>query len=191
MDSLQRAQSPLRSPSQASEPSATEPQRLEIESLTAESFAPYGQVVEPQPDGVLFGVPDAQLDLAAGQPRFYLMRLQQRGLRFDRITRHQRCTQCLGALGGQSWLLAVAPPSVGAQPEMALLKAFEIPGDRFIKLHLGTWHAGPYFEAEQVDFYNLELSDTNEVDHETFCFEEHGPLVFGRVVAGPDPGARV
>ena len=36
-----------------------------------------------------------------------------------------------------------------------------------IMLNIGTWHAGPYFDAESVDFYNLELSDTNITDHDT------------------------
>ncbi|MEY2833387.1 MAG: hypothetical protein RLZZ574_2646, partial [Cyanobacteriota bacterium] len=40
----------------------------------------------------------------------------------------------------------------------------------FIKLEVGTWHAGPYFDHPAVDFYNLELSDTNIVDHFTYDF---------------------
>ena len=43
-------------------------------------------------------------------------------------------------------------------------------GNCFIKLEVGTWHAGPYFEQDFVDFYNLELSDTNVVDHFTHDF---------------------
>ena len=31
-----------------------------------------------------------------------------------------------------------------------------------IKLHLGTWHAGPLFDADSASFFNLELSDTNQ-----------------------------
>ena len=31
--------------------------------------------------------------------------------------------------------------------------------------HRGTWHAGPFFTAPEMDFLNLELSDTNEADH--------------------------
>ena len=40
------------------------------------------------------------------------------------------------------------------------------PGDTVaIKLHRGTWHAGPFFEDDEISFLNLELSDTNELDH--------------------------
>jgi len=135
--------------------------------ITPDSFRPYGQVIAASEDGKPFDQADAQLELSRGIPRFYIMRLHQRGRRFTRITRHQQCTQCLGALGGQPWLLAVAPPGDTSQPELGAIAAFQIPGDCFIKLEVGTWHAGPYFVQDWVDFYNLELSDTNLVDHDT------------------------
>lgn len=146
---------------------STSLQSIPVVEITPEAFRPYGQVISATPDGHEFGSADAQLKLDAGIPRFYIMRLTRRGLRFNQITRHQRCTQCLGSLGGQPWLMAVAPPSPEPVPDLSRLQAFHIPGDCFIKLEVGTWHAGPYFEADQVDFYNLELSDTNITDHET------------------------
>ncbi|WP_228375420.1 MULTISPECIES: ureidoglycolate lyase [unclassified Synechococcus] len=101
-----------------------------------------------------------------GQPRFYLMRLPRRGLKFSQITRHTRCTQCLGSLHGKEWFIAVAPPADELQVDE--IQAFRVPGDRFIKLEMGTWHAGPYFDHEEfIDFYNLELADTNLTDRET------------------------
>lgn len=48
-----------------------------------------------------------------------------------------------------------------------------IPPGNFIKLHAGTWHAGPLFEGEDsMAFYNLELSDTNVTDHNTHIYKE-------------------
>ena len=35
----------------------------------------------------------------------------------------------------------------------------------YIKLGLGTWHAGPYFTEPVRDFYNLEMVDTNTADY--------------------------
>lgn len=140
---------------------------LTAAAITPDGFAPFGQVIGPSDDGATFGPADAQLHLSAGTPRFYIMRLHHRGRRFHTITRHQRCTQCLGALGGATWLLAVAPPGNRPAPSADAIRAFAIPGDCFVKLHVGTWHAGPYFDAPQVDFYNLELSDTNITDHHT------------------------
>jgi ureidoglycolate hydrolase len=141
--------------------------RLIAQPITVDNFRPFGQVIFPQSDDTAFGPADAQLTLNAGIPRFYIMRLHQRGTRFHTITRHCRCTQCLGSLEGQIWWLAVAPPSPASAPKPEEVTAFQIPGNCFIKLAVGTWHAGPYFAAETVNFYNLELSDTNIADHDT------------------------
>src|SRR5471032_2200520 len=143
--------------------------RLRLTQFDANAFAPFGQVIAPSTDGAPFGPSDAQLVLTNGTPRLYIMRLKQRGLAFDRITRHVRVTQCLAAVGGGEWLLAVAPPLApddrAAMPEPASIQAFRISGPVGIKLHRGTWHAGPFFTAPEMDFLNLELADTNEADH--------------------------
>jgi ureidoglycolate hydrolase len=152
--------------------------QLPAQPITAEAFAPYGQVIFPSEDGKTFDTDDAQLDLSQGIPRFYIMRLSQKPLSFRAITRHARCTQCLGSLSNQEWFLAVAPPSLEPKPDRDRLAAFRIMGDCFIKLAVGTWHSGPYFEAETVDFYNLELSDSNLVDHETYSFAQQDYLEF-------------
>ena len=151
----------MRSPSQ---PTITP---LPTDLITAEAFQPFGQVVFPSEDGALFGPGDAQLDLSQGIPRFYIMHLDHKGRHFSHITRHQACTQCLGSLNGEEWLMAVAPPGPESEPDPSTIKAFRIPGNCFIKLHVGTWHAGPYFDQAAIDFYNLELSNTNVVDHYT------------------------
>ena len=51
-------------------------------------------------------------------------------------------------------------------------------GNCFIKLETGTWHAGPYFDDDFIDFYNLELSDTNVIDHFTYDFLRFNNLEF-------------
>lgn len=140
---------------------------LKSELITYEGFAPFGQVIFPSVDGTVYGPHDAQLHLEEGIPRFYIMQLPSKGLKFHAITRHQRCTQCLGSLGGAEWWMGVAPPGEASEPEPESIRAFRIPGNCFISLHVGTWHAGPLFEGPVIDFYNLELSDTNITDHHT------------------------
>lgn len=134
-------------------------------------FAPYGQMIIATEDGKPYDDQDAQLVLDQGTPRFYIMRLGNKGLQFHRITRHRRCSQCLGSLYGQSWFLGVAPPRDLGDPEACPcpeeIVIFAIPGSCFVKLHPGTWHAGPYFTAATMEFYNLELADTNVTDHHT------------------------
>lgn len=153
----------------------TQPQirTLPVRHLSAEQFAAYGQVIEPTFDGKVFDETDAQLHLSEGVPRLYIMQLDGKGLRFRQITRHRRVTQCLMAVGDKPWFIAVAPPhdlSVeNAEPKLDDIAAFEIPPGTAIKLHTGTWHAGPYFLAAKMDFLNLELADTNQIDHQS-CF---------------------
>jgi ureidoglycolate hydrolase len=152
--------------------------QLHAQWITPKSFQRYGQVIAFSEDGKTYDESDAQLNLQNGIPRFYIMRLQKRGRKFHKITRHSQCTQCLGSLQGKDWLIAVAPPSATNEPDINDLAAFRIPGDCFIKLEVGTWHAGPYFEYDIVDFYNLELSDTNIVDHFTHSFLKSHNLEF-------------
>jgi hypothetical protein len=91
---------------------------------------------------------EAKLVLGNGEPRLWIMRLPHVGLDFTRIARHRRVTQCLGSLGGKEWLISVAPPGdLGddSRPRIEDIVAFRVPGDRMIKLHVATWHAGPHF----------------------------------------------
>lgn len=110
------------------------------------------------------------------------MHLENRELRFSSITHHASVTQCLGSIGGHPWYLGVAKSSIVSSsssvvaqegvkqslsghyylpPAVDDVRVFRISGPKFVKLHLGTWHAGPLFRADEMDFYNLELSNTN------------------------------
>lgn len=145
--------------------------RLVARPIDAAAFAPYGTVMPPHEDGKRFGPDEAQLELTRGTPRFYVMRLNGRPAAFSRITRHIHVTQCLAAVEGGAWLLAVCPPddpdNPAGEPDLARLAAFEVPGNVAVMLHRSTWHAGPYFTGDHKDFFNLELADTNQVDHRT------------------------
>jgi ureidoglycolate hydrolase len=149
---------------------------LAVKELTREAFAPYGEVIEALPTGGQ-GVEsrydpetsgrEAHLVLGNGVPRLWIMRLPHVGLGFARIARHRKVTQCLGALGGKEWLVGVAPPgdlSDDARPRLEEIVAFRIPGDRLVKLHVATWHAGPHFVHDECLFFNLENLDTNRRD---------------------------
>jgi ureidoglycolate lyase len=145
---------------------------VRIEPLTPETFAAFGTVILPTDDGVPPIAGDAQLDLSQGTPRFYVMRIPGRGFTVTRITRHRRVTQVLASAGGKPWVVGVAPPRAvddpGVEPDIEDIRAFAIPGDVAVMLHRGTWHAGPLFaEGTKENFFNLELSDTNKVDHQT------------------------
>ena len=149
---------------------------LEVRALTPEAFAPYGDVImalKTGGQGAETGYDpessarEARLVLGNGQPRLWIMHLPHVGLGFSRIARHRRVTQCLGSLGGKEWLIGVAPPgdlADEARPRVEDIVAFRVPGDRFVKLHVATWHAGPHFVHDECLFMNLENLDTNKRD---------------------------
>ena len=154
---------------------------LPVQPITAAAFAPFGTLIEPCEDGKMFGPDEAQLVLDRGTPRFYIMRLYRRPPGFRQITRHLAVTQCLASVGGGSWIIAVAPPrdpdDAAAEPDPAAIRAFDVPGNVAISLHRSTWHAGPFFDAPNMDFYNLELADTNQVDHHNCLLDKRYGVV--------------
>jgi ureidoglycolate lyase len=158
---------------------------LVVKPLTAEAFAPFGHVIAPTEDGAPVDLVDQALDLSHGRPRFYIMDLTNRGVDIVRITRHRAVTQVLASADAQPWMLAVAPPSdrdrADAAPAIEEIRGFLIPGGVAVMLERGTWHAGPHFSAAKMAFFNLELADTNVVDHHT--------VELGVVLHLADPGA--
>ncbi|WP_288336215.1 ureidoglycolate lyase [uncultured Gordonia sp.] len=149
--------------------------RLPIRTLTEEAFAPFGVVLSAVPDGAPPPAGERVLDLSRGRPRFYVMELKDRPAQFSSITRHRGVTQSLAAVGGSPWLLAVAPPGdvddPDARPTHDQIAVFRVPGDVAVLMYRGTWHAGPFFSGECMSFFNLELDDTNVVDHQSCSFD--------------------
>ena len=58
------------------------------------------------------------------------------------------------------------------------ITAFSVPGRVAVCLHRSTWHAGPFFDAPTQDFFNLELADTNQVDHHNCLLDQRFGLRF-------------
>jgi ureidoglycolate hydrolase len=149
---------------------------LPARPLGAKVFAPYGEVISARAAGTQFdsnpydperGADEARLTLTNGIPRLWIMQLKKNGLSFSKMARHRRVSQCLGSLQGKEWFIAVAPPNDpadGTRPDISEIAAFRIPGDCVVKLHVGTWHAGPLFLHDECLFFNLENLDTNKRD---------------------------
>lgn len=148
---------------------------IPVSDLADESFAPFGAVLTAVPDGDAPREGERLLDLSRGTPRFYLMALQDRPPRFDSITRHRSVTQVLASVAGEQWMIAVAPPGLvddlEDRPSADDVRVFRVKGDAAVLLRRGTWHAGPFFAGERMSFFNLELDDTNQVDHQNFGFD--------------------
>jgi ureidoglycolate hydrolase len=129
-------------------------------------FERFGTAIHPVDDMTPHSDVDAQLKFEGAELRYYVMRLRHRPAVLASMTRHQRATQCLGSADAQPWWLAVAAPEL--LPEDLCATSVQLvqvnPGEA-VKLHQGTWHAGPFFPAPSALFYNLELGDTNLNDH--------------------------
>lgn len=148
--------------------------QIVIQDLTEERFAAFGAVLSGVADGDAPRAGERLLDLSRGRPRFYVMALADRPARFTSVTRHRAVTQALAAVGGGEWLLGVAPPGdvddPDARPALDDVAVFRVPGDVALLLHRGTWHAGPFFAPATMSFFNLELDDTNQADHQNHAF---------------------
>jgi len=114
------------------------------------------------------GDQDAELRFGPGQLRYYVMRIHRRPQPITAMTRHLQATQCLSSAEGRPfWMLLAPPDTQGPVLDASAAWLLKLNPGEGIKLHLGTWHAGPLFEAASASFFNLELTDTNQSDHET------------------------
>jgi ureidoglycolate lyase len=150
---------------------------------TPELLAPYGELVLPVPNGSDFGVADVSLTLEGAPPRFWAMAADHREPMVTSLARHLHCTQCLASAEGKPWWMVLAPPQPElAPPDPALIRLFRIEPGVILKLHRGTWHAGPYFPDARAGFFLLELQNTNSPDFTGVALPE--TLRFGFAAAG-------
>jgi ureidoglycolate lyase len=132
------------------------------EPLTAEGFAPFGQVIARG---------DMVMELRDGEV-FHLnvLSYDRRPLVCDHLNRHHKATQALVALAGRPTLVVVAPKAYdfATRDDLAHVRAFVCDGTAGINLSLGTWHWGPYPLMDHVDLVNVQgknFADDNEVAH--------------------------
>lgn len=142
-----------------------------------EFLAAYGQLVLPVPNGEDSGVHDAQLTLNSGAPRFWSMEADYREPKVSSLSRHVQCSQCFASASGKPWWIVLAPPQQDlTPPSPSLIKLFRIEPGEILKLHVGTWHAGPYFQDPRHTFFLLEMMDTNSHDLSEVLLPE--PVIF-------------
>ena len=129
-------------------------------------FERFGTAILPVDDMTPAGPAEASLLFDGENLRYYLMRLQSRLPVVGSMTRHLRATQCLGSADAQPWWLAVAEPTRNADElDHRTVQLVKVEAGEALKLHQGTWHAGPFFQTPPALFFNLELSDTNQNAH--------------------------
>jgi len=124
---------------------------LPVLPLTAEAFAPFGQVVSADAAAQRYAINDgtaerfhdlARIDTArdGGRPVLSLFRASPRPLplQIRLMERHRLGSQAFVPLGTQRFLVLVAPP--GPAPTAAALRCFLASPGQGINFNAGTWH---------------------------------------------------
>ena len=144
------------------------------------NFEQFGTAILPVDDMTPHSSCDADLKFNGDNLRYYVMRLRRRAAVLGSMTRHIDATQCLGSADAKPWWLAVAAAELQfEQLDHTTVQLVEVHPGEAVKLHQGTWHAGPFFLAPTALFFNLELSDTNLTDHNSQSLKNQIKLNIG------------
>ena len=119
--------------------------KLKIELMTAESFRPFGKVIEAKErpaDKRLFFPIETIVD---GKPVLRVIWQPSLGLRFTQLERHFNVTQSFVPLEGPLSVVAVSAPTDPNDPEDVPrpedVHAFLIDGTKGWAYKVGTWHS--------------------------------------------------
>ncbi|PZW39446.1 ureidoglycolate lyase [Humitalea rosea] len=115
---------------------------LRLEPLTAEAFAPFGDVVGAIEPGGGAKLSETLVALpGAATPRlgFNNAKAWDLPLTATEMERHNLSSQCFVPLDVSRWVMVVAPDLDG-RPDPAALRAFVATGDQAVNYHVGTWH---------------------------------------------------
>ena len=126
---------------------------LPIKELTAEAFAPYGQVVErPEASPAAEGTGwrwwgETLLLPETGRPYgIGYLDLRPAPLSFDWAERHMLSVEAIAPLGGEC-LIYVGPPDHPEEPDrvplLARFEVFRVRSDQSVILAPGVWHGAP------------------------------------------------
>ena len=130
--------------------------------LTAESFAPFGQLLSAEPD-------ESAQEVRGGEDWILnILSYEHKDLVCDHLNAHHKATQALIPLASKPALLVVAPPGTTFETpdDLDTIRAFVMDGTAAVNLGFGTWHWGPYPIGDHVDLLNLQgrgFADDNEI----------------------------
>lgn len=146
---------------------------LPLELMTAESFAPFGEVLEaperPSDRRALFPA-DLWVD---GAPTLHVIWQPAAGLRFTKLERHFGVTQTFFQLEGSPAVVAAAPPTdiddPAALPDPSAVRGFIIDPSKGFAFKRGTWHSLDRYLARPPGgvfvILNVDPNPTQVVDY--------------------------
>lgn len=140
--------------------------------LTAEAFAPFGDVIAFDAPAEVREINDGhclrfhdlarlELDAEAGRPLVSLFRASPLPLpiRVQRMERHPLSSQAFYPLGARPWLVVVAPPGPF---DPAAVRAFLARGDQGVNYRPGTWHHFCLALGQVSDFLVIDRGGPGE-----------------------------
>ncbi len=139
---------------------------LKPEPLTAEAFAPFGEVIETAGQAfyqINYGKTERYSDLAnldtgqnGGKPTLSIFRSQpvQFPFRIEVMERHPQSSQAFISLERQAFLTLVAP--CGEQPVVEQIRLFRVGAHQGINYRRGVWHHYLFSPAGVRDFLCLD-----------------------------------
>ncbi len=152
---------------------------LEIEPLTREAFAPFGDVIEAEGrDHFLINNGSTQrfhrlADVQLGKPEdtaiisIFRASALPMPLTVTMLERHPLGSQAFVPLLGQPFLIVVAP--AGETPDSGQVRAFRSDGRQGVNYHRGVWHHPVLCLAARDDFLVVDRSGAgNNCDEHFF-----------------------
>jgi ureidoglycolate lyase len=139
---------------------------LQTQDLTAEAFAPYGEVFAP---AAVSERADHVATLQNGRdwakPNLFMARSTAVALPFDfdRMERHPHSSQSFVPMGDRPMLVAAALPGADGRPDPATLKAF-LGRNLGFSYRAGIWHLPVASLGEGVPFVAFMYEDGTPED---------------------------
>jgi ureidoglycolate lyase len=118
---------------------------LKAEALTADAFAPFGEIVAHAGDGRRHTLDQAFVFTNAdARPRMWVNRYLQKPLSppvvIDKMERHPHSFQTLIPLHAARFLVAVAPNTADGVPDFARIRAFMTAPGQGVTYRPNVWH---------------------------------------------------
>ena len=137
--------------------------KIKAEPLTAEAYAPFGQIVE---------APKTPLHCSEGEYTARLMTLEPAPTRVKHINRHPEHIQLFIPLDNAPMLLVVAPAHVSGEAfDAESVRAFVNDGSKAFTFGLNTWHIAPRGLRDGAQVINVQGSKYQELT-ELIDFEQ-------------------
>lgn len=145
--------------------------RLSIEAITAETFAPFGQLLLPP----VAGGPRRELleelqnQRGGAGPRLSFAAVAPKSLPLTAVEmeRHRHSSQAFVPVDCAAYLVIVAPHGPDDRPDPAGLRVFRVPGDTGINYRADTWHH-PLSALERAARFAVFMFVDGTADDEQF-----------------------